>query len=311
MEIETTSEVNEVIPAEVAETAPIETAKPELVGDDSLATETAPLAPPVPEYKPDYSYKVYDTVKEFDPRLRGLIKTKEDETWVRDIVTKADGLEINKRNLEKVQKEHEQMRNEYTPLKRDVDLVLQMKDKKDYGSMFTALGLTKQEIMEFAYKEAQLMELTPQQRAEYDNYNKVQFSQYSLQQQNEDLQKKLGQIELTQRKAELQNALNSTDYGDVAKDFDQRNGPNALYNEVVRRGYFYATVQGIEKSPQEIVSEIINVYGLKREAPKLKPSAPKVDLPVIPNTGSGSIAPVARKPKTVEELRAYAKTLED
>lgn len=288
-----TSEVNEVIPQE----APEQLSQPEVVASDGEGSGAPPQVPAEPEYKPDFSYKVYDTVKEFDPRLRGIIKTKEDEAWVRDVVTKAEGLEINKRNLEKIQKEYEKVNSEYVPLKKDVEQVLRMRDSGDLDSLFTVLGIDEKKILSHAYKKAKLMDLSPEERADYDRYNKVQFSQYSLEQQNEEMRRKLEHIELTQRKAELQTALNSTDYSSVAKEFDQRNGENAFYNEVIRRGAFYEAQMGQTKSVGEVVSEIINLYGLKREAPKAKVSSEKVDLPVIPNTSAGGAAPVAKRIK--------------
>lgn len=102
MEVETTSEINEVIPASAPQMETVDQVAPEQAqSTDSISTATPA---PAPEYKPDFSYKVYDTVKEFDPRLRSVIKSKDDEAYIRDIVTKAEGLEINKRNLEKFKK---------------------------------------------------------------------------------------------------------------------------------------------------------------------------------------------------------------
>src|SRR5688500_3044500 len=54
----------------------------------------------VPQYTPNYKFKVMDEEKEFDDFLKGAIKTKEDEEKLRDIVTKAYGLDAHKKTHE-------------------------------------------------------------------------------------------------------------------------------------------------------------------------------------------------------------------
>jgi hypothetical protein len=288
------------------ETAPV-------ASEPALPVEGA--APPVEAYKPDFTYRVATDVKEFDPRLKGLIKTKEDEQWARELVTRAEGLEINKKSLETTTKELTEYKTrfekEFIPLKKDADQVLQMAEKKDLLSLASVFGFEQKDILDLAYQLVTLEELPPHQRKAYNERNELSRSQYTLRQQNEDMQRELETIRLTQRKTELTNILNSNDYSSIVKDFDSRNGQSAFWNEVVTRGASYAQLHGKVKEPQELITEIINVYGLKRETPKPVVSSGQGALPVIPNTGSSGVAPVMKKPKTLNELKAYAKTLED
>jgi len=280
-----------------------------------LSDEVAPAVkaePAQPAYTPDYTYKVVNEVKEFDPRIKGLIKSKEDEQWARDLVTKAEGLEVNKRNLEMTARERDQLKAAYMPLQKDVTQVLHMIDKKDYPSLFAVLGVDKKDILQWAYEEVTVQELPEHQRKAYNERNELSRKHYTLEQQNQEMREQLQQIQLTQRQTELTNIVNSGDHASIVKEFDQRNGPNAFYNEVVRRGVAHATATGETKSPQDVINEIITVYGLKREAPKAtNMSSGQGALPVIPNTGSSGAAPVMKKIKTVEEMKAYAQTLED
>lgn len=285
----------------------------EVTGDSQITTEQpeASTQETAPAYQPNYKYSVMDVEKEFDDRLKGLIKSEEDEKWVRDLVTRAEGMENDKRSYSKLKDEHAKIKSEYEQIYRDVNNVLKMRDNGDLGALFGELGVKKEDILKYAYQLAQYQDLTPDQRAYYDRQQELQRSHYQAQQQNEILMNELRSIKLQTSQSELINKLNNQDISPIVKQFDARNGQNAFYNEVVRRGAMYEAQFGQTKQADELIQEIVNLYGLNQTF-KPQQAAMSEDPPVIPNTGSSGVStPIKRKPKSLSELRQFAKSLED
>jgi hypothetical protein len=316
MEIETTNEimtddVDVPVNTETVDTSPasdVETAPQETQG--ALPTE--------PAYQPNFSYEFRSLSgireqKEFDERLRSVIKTKEDEDYIRDLVTKADGLDVNKRNLQTAMEEKEQLLQKYSPMEKDVEMVLQMRDNGDIGSVLQALGIEKKQFLKYAYEVATYDDLTPEQKSIYDKKHELQGSSYQLKRQNEQLENRLRSIEIQTRQSDLEQRLNQKEIAPIVQEFDQRNGQNAFWNEVVKRGALYSTQFNQVKQAGELISEIINLYGLKAPQPQQpKPSVSAKPLPVLPNTGSGSsVVPLKQKPTSVKQLKELAREYED
>lgn len=289
----------------------------EVEGDSQITTEQpeasldAAPAEVSPEYKPNYKYSVMDVEKEFDDRLKGLVKSEEDEKWVRDLVTRAEGMENDKRSFSKLKEDHVTLARDYEQMSRDVNSVLEMRDNGDLGALFKTLNITNDQLIKHAYQLVQYGDLTPEQRMHYDRQQEQQRSFYQARQQNEILMNEINQIKLQTSKSELTNKLNSSDLSPIVKSFDARNGQNAFYNEVVRRGAMYEAQLGQVKQADEIIQEIVNLYGLSTPQSQA-PQTRRDELPVIPNTGSGgSSTPVQRRPKSLSELKKVANSYED
>lgn len=319
MELDKELEVEKV---EALETQPeVETADVEKVVE--AEGEEAEVKPEE-KYQPNFKYKAAEQEKEFDDRLKSIIKSKQDEDWLREVMSKADGFdaakELREQKLAKAHEKYEALDHNYRQLEQSVRPVVEMLEKKDYANAFEVLGISDQDIIKYAYQRVRYSELTPEQRQSYDNQKSTQLNQYELQRQNESYQAQLTEIQTQQRQAELNNALSQPEVSEIVRSFDQRNGAGSFFQEVAKRGAVYWQTQNIDKKPQELVSEIINSYGLAPQKLQSQ-STPEVQKtfqqqkekpPVIPNTGSsGSGTPIKRKPKSIADLREYAKTLAD
>lgn len=287
------------------------------VAATTIETSDANQVQPVDQYTPNFSYE-FRTLegarekKEFDDRLKQIIKSKEDEEFVRQLVTKADGLDVNKRNLKQYEEKYTGLEKDYHTLKSDVDFVLEARDRGDFWTVANALGLSKKQIREAVYRDLQADDLTPEQKKQYDKSYELETASYHSNRKIHELESKLQSFELQSRKSELEAILNQNDISPIAEDFDRRNGPNAFWNEVVTRGAMFEQM-GVMKKPTEVINEIINLYSLK--TPQVQPKAPSVSnksLPVLPNTGSGgSTVPLKKKPTSLGELKDLARGLED
>lgn len=278
-------------------------------------------APPVEQYTPNFSYEFtalggIKEKKEFDDRLKSIIKTKEDEEFIRSLVTKADGLDVNKKNLESERGIRTKLETEYTDLRKDVDFVLSAAERKDIFTIGNTLGLSKDEIRKAVYHdlmvEEKLQGLTPDQKRQYDRSYELENASYLSNRKIQELESKLQSFELQSRKTELETIFNQNDIAPIVQDFDRKNGPNAFWNEVVTRGATFEQM-GVSKKPIEVINEIINLYSLKTSMAQPKTTiANTKSLPVIPNTNaSSSEVPIRKKTTSLSDLKALASELKD
>lgn len=255
-------------------------------------------------YEPNFKYNVLGMEKEFDDRLKGVIKSKEDEEWLRDVMTRADGFENDKKSYKQLRKDYEYIDSQFKQMSQDVNQVLEMRDKGDVDSLIHVLGVKPEQIEQWFYRQQQYKQLTPEQKNYYDNQRERDRSFYSLEKQNQELNQRLQQIELQTRQSELINKMNNSEFAPVIREFDSRNGQDAFMKEVIRRGYAYETT-GQTKSMDDVIQEVASFLTFNQPQQTPSPSGSAQATKVIPNTGSGgSQAPVKRKPKDLDELRA-------
>lgn len=119
---------------------------------------------PASDYSPSYSYKVLDEERTFDPRLHGVIKSKEDEEYLRDLYTRADGLDNYKNKYSTVQTEFGSFKQTVTPVIEGFKKLKTYRDEKKYSDLFTDLGLEEDEVLNYALQVAQERALPEEQR---------------------------------------------------------------------------------------------------------------------------------------------------
>lgn len=307
-------EVNKETNEEVSN---VESTEAEAVEGAAQAEEVQPQAPVVEQYQPNFTYE-FRTLegvrekKEFDERLKSIIKTKEDEEFIRQLVTKADGLDVNKRNLTQAQEQMQSIQKDYESMKNDVDFVLSARDRGDVMTALQAIGFSKKQLQEAVYYDLEAEKLTPQQKNMYNRAHELETTSYQANRKIQELESKVRSFEVQSRQAELESIISQNDIAPIAQEFDRRNGDNAFWNEVVQRGLMYATQFGVEKKPKEVVQEVIEKYNLRAILPQPKTQSAPKNLPVLPNTGaSSSSVPLRQNPKSLKELRDFAKNLED
>lgn len=334
-------DIDNVTPAEteVTDTSAENTTPPEalqtagtegLKGETPAAGQGAPTETPTegltpavvpPAYSPDFKYKANNQVRELDKRLHSIIKDKETEEWVKDLVSRADGLDA-------VKSDREQFRNQYSNLATEANKVLSEVDRDNYGKalellgvdtkdmqrVMAGLGFSKRDILEYAVR---LANLTPEQEQSYSRERELELRGREQQSYVQRVEQRLQEADQRFKELELKQTLSLPEYASIATAFDQSNGQNAFWNQVCERGDYYFQ-KGVDKSVAEVVAEVARV--LKPYAtvaqPSASPQAPQpvkssAGVPVIPTTGSGSASPARKMPTNVKALKAFAANLED
>lgn len=290
---------------------------PEVVSTDSDSAVTV-----TEEYVPNYSYKVAQKELEFDDRLRAIIKDKDTEEYVRDLVTRAEGLPLVKERLT----EKEQYFNDLQSRYHEVET-----ESSKYKTGFERLGsLAKNDL--YAFKQAwnisdeniiglakDIINATenPQlaqqkQQAFQDQLTRWQSEdEMSVQRQSVDTSTR----ELHEMRMEL--ALSKPQVSEFQKSLDALRG-DGFFEKKVKE---YGTLKyhaGEYVQPKDAVGFVMEEYEvfLKQKdpatvAPEAQPSTrggPEVvrDAPPIPNLGPGRTGSPVRKKPNWEDLKRMA-----
>lgn len=265
-----------------------------------------------PKYEPNYKFTIGDKEHEFDEFLRTAIKDKDTEEQLRQLYTRAHGLDaVKERNkqtqeyLKVERQEKEQLQGFYKELDGYIN-------QRDFGAFLERTGIDKNLVFEWVKQELEYQELDPQKKYAYDRDREFRKNSYAESARLQHLEKQNQQILTQQRNFELDAALSKPEIAEVAKAFDEasrRNGTPSFREEVIQRGIakFYATKQD---TPAEVlVSEMAKMFSHmampKASVPQPTPAPQTVVTakpPVIPHVGGGNTSPVERQVRTLEDL---------
>ena len=331
MEVEN-QEVEEIVEPIIADTVdpvePIEEPAEPVI-------EAEPVA-----YEPNLKYSFMDQELEFDDKVKGFIKSKEDEDFFRDMVTAnaAHGkykefgsirdLETKMGEHESYQKSHGELQ-EFNKEVSEMGKWLQSGNDAGFEQFRQHLGIKEDQIMNWAIKRAQGMqnpEVANQIQQEYSthmqDYN-LQSQNNNLQSQNEVLQNSINEQKYNQNMTMLDSQLGSSE---IAQAFDNNLGAGSFKQAVIDNAEKVWRETGTELSPQDAYEAVANKFGglvtssvgtqTSQQAPQQNQASNpeqtvviKQNNATIPNVRGGSNSPVKPKLMSLEGTRAHAKTL--
>lgn len=288
------------------------------------AGTTAPVIPAA--YVPNLKFKVLDQEKEFDEWLKPVVKDKETEDKVRDLLTKSHG-------LSKIKTERDQLRTEFDSYKnmvsKEATPVVQQYQKLntiagesrqtgDWGPFFHAAQIPLQSIIRWAADTVVRLEKDPNYLSQSQSTWKTHSNLNNLQTENERLRQEMESVQTQRTEMELEYSLKTPETQNFAEAFDARMGtPGAFRNEVIRRGALIEMSEKRVASPQEIVEEMKRIYGGMPQAAS-QPTAPQgatlpegtpgavmgsEGKPVLPNVKGRSNSPAKTLVRSTDDLR--------
>lgn len=278
-------------------------------------TETeAPVeeAPVEETYTPNLTFKVKDKELEFDDWVKPLVTDKEKEEKLRDLYTKAHGLDELKTTRDTLKTQYEEIRAAKEQQDKALQVVESFVKNKDYRSFFDSLGIPKEDILRYAVEELKFRELPPEQqaqvRAQWDQQKRLAL----LETQNQELQARQQEALIQQSEMTLNAELSRPDVAAVAQAYDARVGrPGAFRQEVINRGAYHEAISQKTITAQEAVQEVMTLLGGSVQAqpaniPQSQASQPVApqQKPVLPNIqGASGTSPAKRVPRSIEDLR--------
>ena len=264
------------------------------------------------EYTPSFTYKVKDEEREFDERLREVIRDKETEEYLRDLYTRADGLDTYKQKLserEQALQDLEQYRTKAIQMQEGFTQLKQFRDNGDYRRLFSSVGLNDDQILEYALKLAEEQEMPEQYRQTVQEKRQYEDQLYEMQQKMREYENQLKSTQTQQYEYEVQKGLTELD-SLIKKEQDLNNflvdkGIN-LQEEVLQYGIATTNATGKEPSVAEAFNAVANKYR------NLLPTKEQVVENIVNNrpkslpriNSSNQTAP--EETMTLEKLRAMA-----
>lgn len=256
----------------------------EAVADDALEE---------PEYVPSYEYSVKDKTLEFDSRLRDSIKSKEDEDYIRDLYTRADGLESYKTKAADFESQAQSLVGGYQTLQ-------DYRDKGDMRGLQKALGLTDDAILDFASTLLDEDELPEDQKQMLTDNRKLSDELADLRSRISSFESTAANDRVSSEKAELVNMIETGH-----TDLNQAMSAVGLdmMDEVIRQGTYEFQTTKKEPSLQSVVDRVAARFAHMNKATMPITTEKQV---VLPSVRGGNVAPVSEGIQSLDELRKLA-----
>lgn len=283
-------------------------------------TSTASVTPPA--YTPNLKFKVHDKEKEFDASFKEFIKDKKTEDLVRDLYTKADGIDEIKGKYQKASEGYKNLHAEHSNLNSSINNLSKMVAMDDFDGFFQAIKIPEERILRWVQQKLQRMEMPPDQRQVYESNMQAQRQAMALQEQNQYLQQNVSQQQTEFREYQLKSVMDRPDVNTTVQSFDAKHGPGSFRREVVMRGIAHYNANGVDIQPEQAVREVmqligqggvqptaqVNTNGQQMQPGVLQAPAP---VPVIPHVqGRGSSSPVKTRVKSIADLKKAAAAME-
>ena len=317
-------------PVEPAPEEPVEPAEPS-------EEEPAPLEldadgnPVEKEFAFDPNIKVMDNEVTVPDFLAKSVSTPEEAKALTELFEKSHGLDSVKEKRDhfktkasELETKYNESNKELTATNENLDFLDGLIAKNDMETFQKITKIQDDQILQRAAQIIKYRDLTPQQKAEYNENTQSRQRLYTQEMELNDFRQNQERSEVERTQTELSSVISSENYQTVATQFDARLGDGAFQKEVIQRAMHMEQSSNGKTiwSPEQAVEETVRVLGLTPsqspdpiEQPQQTtqaPSAPEHTVvvnrakPTIAKIDGGSKSPARRIVKSLDELRALA-----
>lgn len=268
---------------------------------------------------------------EFDEMFKPLITSKEAEDKIRDLYTKAYGLDASKaynqqliESFQEKSKEYESQIGEYTKVKDDITFMKELFAKGDYLGYARAVGLSDEILDKLATQALSYRKMDPYQREAYDQSLRSRRDVYMKSKTERELEMRLkeqedriNQINAQQMLATIDATLEKPDYSSIAQEFDSRVGEKGSFRrEIVYMGDRLEQ-EGKPAELGNIIQALAKRYNLAGSVDGKSSKAAVSNTVVakekvaqrpqsIPNVKGGASGPVRKEVTSIRDLKKMA-----
>lgn len=277
-------------------------------------------------YQPNYKFKVRGLDDEededgdeleFDEFVRGVVTSKEQEDKLRDLYTRAYGLDAIKPRHQKLQERFQNVAQHYQKLDGTVREILSLRDSGDYGAFLQKVGIETPKLAQWLVNQIRQQELPPEERKTHDELEALRREVRALKTGDAGTSQAALAAATEAYEEELHEAIREPNTRNLIREYDKRVGEKGAFEEfVLDYGSRYHRKHGKNIRPAKAVRECLRLLGLDSQASSqdAQPSgtaqpksvnAPKVA--VLPNTGSSASGTPVKRPKSLADLKTLAK----
>ena len=270
------------------------------------------------EWQPDYNYSIKSEQREFDDWIRPAIKDADTEAYVRELYTRAYGLDHVKTNLESERERAENLERQIHDYKHEVDVAHKSVDglkrlaKEDFASFAHITGLDDQTILNYANNRLDYREKPEYERRQIDTDMERRTQAYTSNLEIENLRRQNEQLMQRQHNQSLAQAMSVPEISDFEKEFDGRMGEGAFRQHVNNYGsaQYRQTQQYVEPAiaVQSVYSQFKPLFIDKLDSINKGETTKQTKPPT--NLGTGRTSSVVKKRlKSLNDLRKRANEL--
>lgn len=261
----------------------------------------------VPAYEPNFKFRVRNEEREFDEWARPVIKDKETEEKLRDLYTRAHGLEDVVKNRDELSRQHNHIVGQLT----EAGTLL------NKGRVFDAmqvLGIPQKAIFQAVIEKLQYDELPADQKRLYDERRQAQMDAERSQSAESEMNRRYQDAILDLRQTQLQTALAEPQVQEVAAGLSKALASRGLSFEdlVIREGALEYQLTGRDISVNEAIKRVVDHYQplLSQSSPAPSPQETvvrKTTPKSIPNLGRAPAPTKAPKARTLADLEKLSR----
>ena len=268
-------------------------------------------------YVPNYKYKAALQEKELDPFFHSLVKDPDSEKKVKDLFTKVDAFDFVKSKKELAEQQYQSLMGDYETVSSTVHQFNESVKKGDLSSAFRLAGLTKDQVFKWTQQQLQLMDMPPEQRQQYEQFEQANQQKHTLEQQVTHLQKQYETQAVQARAVQLDVALSRPEVSRFSEAWDANSEPGAFKGFVIEEAkkVYYDTKQDL--SPDQAIamvmqrfSKFLNTGDPVSQSPQaISQGQAQQSKPVIPNITGKAASPIKKVPRSIDDLRKLAKEM--
>jgi hypothetical protein len=273
-----------------------------------------------PDYTPNYSFRVREEDHEFDDWVRPAITSAEHENKLRELYTKAYGLDSVKSRADEYERKYSETNEKYGTLNSQwenmsngLQKINDMKEK-DFGTFRKVWQIPDHKILEAASEIMQYMQ-NPELKAQYDANQDRALQMLQQEQSLTQHSQQTAQMQRQMHDMKMQQVYGDPEISRFEKEFDKRMGKPGSFRDEVNS---YGSLQfhnGKYVEPSVVVSTVYsrmkNLLGDMAVAQAQQQAAPQAQsVRSLPNMGSGKTGSAVKKKITsTDDLRKLAASL--
>jgi hypothetical protein len=313
------TEVSEVVESSPsgAEASETQESSPSVSDDHQPeVSPESPIAAETPQYTPNYSFKVMDKNLEFDEFLRASITSEDHEKKLRELYEKSYGLDYVKPKYEKIKEEYQNLNNTWQKVVSDMNKLGGHLKQGDYGSVFSSLGLTDEQVMQYAVERLSYYELPPEKRQAMDEQSRRNRQLVEAMQENAKLKQDYASFEGQKLMESVQATVQKLGASTAIQAINERAGYDGAFYDLLKNhalGMFERTKR--DPSPEEAISSFLKLYGLESgqsqspsqvgqvQAAQQATGARPATIPVLKGAGVSPVKPTVRSIDDLKKIR--------
>ena len=252
----------------------------------------------VVEYTPNYNYKFKDEERAFDERFHTVIRSKEDEEYLRELYTKADGLDTYKGKYTDLESQTNALLTGYQNLE-------EIQKAEDMAKLQEVFKFSDDVILKRAEEILSFQDLPDKERESIATQKRLESELNELRHKFETNQSS-AQNHAIEEDMRVMNTMIKDKYSDVAKAM-QANGKDMAWM-VGQIGSSYFKKTGVEPTVESVVDEVASMYQylLNNNTQAAPAAAGNQQQATIPSLQGNTVNPVRAPIRSIDDLRKLA-----